>query len=74
MNTSDLISIGSRPLLPTAKTSYTQETKEALLAKLKASFAKSLVEYPKYEVYQFEFPGDRTYERYLAAARRRSPT
>lgn len=67
MNTSDLVSIGSRPLLPTTKTTYDQESKEALLAKLQASFSRpSSNNYRRYETYQFEFPGDRTYERYLS--------
>jgi hypothetical protein len=73
MNTSDLISIGSRPLLPTARTTYNPESKEALLAKLEASFTPEFsIDYPRYEVYQFEFPGDRTYERYLTATRLRN--
>jgi hypothetical protein len=67
VNTSDLVSIGSRPLLPTARTTYSTESKETLLAKLAASFEQeSSTTYPQYETYQFEFPGDRTYERYLA--------
>lgn len=67
MNTSDLISIGSRPLLPTAKTTYDQEPKETLLAKLAVSFTRPVSQqYQRYETYQFEFPGDRTYERYLS--------
>ena len=64
MNTSDLLSIGSRPLLPTAQREYKQEAKDVLMAKLEASFA--LPPPPEvYATYQFEFPGDRTYERYL---------
>lgn len=67
MNTSDLVSIGSRPLLPTSKTTYDREAKDVLLAKLAASFSRPApVNYQKYETYQFEFPGDRTYERYLS--------
>jgi hypothetical protein len=71
VNTSDLVSIGSRPLLPTAKTTYGPESKEALVAKLAASFVPEFsLNFEKYETYQFEFPGDRTYERYLSAVRR----
>lgn len=67
MNTSDLISIGSRPLLPQAKTTYNKEPKEVLLAKLDATFSLRRADMsPRYETYQYEFPGDRTYQRYVS--------
>ena len=69
MNTSDLVSIGSRPLLPSSKTTYTRESKESLLAKLAATFVSEPALVAEYETYQYEFPGDRTYERYLASLR-----
>jgi hypothetical protein len=65
MNTSDLVSIGSRPLQPNDKQTYTKEPKEVLLAKLSATFSMPSEPIKRYETYQFEFPGDRTYERYL---------
>lgn len=69
MNTSALISIGSRPLLPAAKTTYTVEPKEALLAKLSASVLDPVPQPTRYDTYQFEFPGDATYLRYLNSVR-----
>jgi hypothetical protein len=66
MNTSDLVSIGSRPLLPEAARTYDRTPKEILLARLEATFSNASEAFDaRYETYQFEFPGDRTYERYL---------
>lgn len=65
MNTSDIISVGSRPLLPTTRRTYSQEPKDVLYAKLLGSLkADPNTLNPTYDPYLYEFPGDRTYARY----------
>lgn len=65
MNTSDIISAGSRPLLPTTSPVYRQEPKDVLYTRLIASL-KAVPANPTagYDQSQFEFPGDRTRSRY----------
>jgi len=66
MNTSDIVSIGSRPLLPSSEATYSQQPKDALYTRLLASLAeKAWVRPTNYEPYLYEFPGDRTTERYI---------
>lgn len=67
MNTSDIISAGSRPLLPTTSPTYRKEPKDVLYTKLRASLsaAPKTISEP-YDPYLYEFPGDRTYARYRA--------
>lgn len=70
MNTSDVISAGSRPLLPTTSPTYRQEPKDVLYMKLKASLSATpqSISQP-YDPYLYEFPGDRTYSRYRSGNR-----
>lgn len=67
MRTSDIISPGSRPLLPTASAGYRQEPKDILNTKLQAAlkYAAGTTNARAYDPYLYEFPGDRTYERYV---------
>jgi len=66
MNTSDIVSFGSRPLLPSSATTYSQQPKDVLYTRLLASLSSRVwVQPTNYETYLYEFPGDRTTERYI---------
>lgn len=67
MNTSDIISYGQRPITYLSGVYYRKESKEILDAKLRSSVKASPTEViPSVDSSQYEFPGDRTYERYLS--------
>jgi len=66
MNTSGVSSQGSRPLLPSASSTYSQQPKDVLFLRLLAQLSSTAwIQPTTYETYLYEFPGDRTTEKYL---------
>ena len=66
MMTSDIVGRGSRPLTDLTSAYYRQQSRDVLTAGMRAGVdhgppAAGL------DSSQFEFPGDRTYERYLSS-------
>ena len=66
MMTSDIVGRGSRPLTNLSSAYYRQEPADALTAALRVDVNQSPAIPASYlDSSKFEFPGDRTYERYL---------
>ena len=67
MNTSDIVSRGSRPLNVLSSLYYRQQPKDALASQLAADVEQPTpVPTSFLDSSQYEFPGDRTYARYLS--------